>query len=872
MLGGILKMRKYLIVFATLAVFLILFSSTCYADENCHDMIHNWYGDAAENQGMPDCIKDYFGIRKLSFTDDKEVFLDSLDKKIQALETERRKGLVEMQKNLNIDIVDADSHIQIIETKDDGDNLIYSIREWVFYDYDDLDVDGFALSVAGFGTNHIITIDKNGTIISDLYDESDTSGVNSNELENVAKSENYASAANGKNQAFNSISLFSTNYFTNYDVNAVANYADTYAINYNTNYANFNSAGGDCANFTSQSILAGGMPQVLCYSGGTDGWYYNSGSDRSGTWTVAAYLRTWMANNRGVFVNNPSASQIYKGSPVFYDWHGDGSWDHATICVGTNSEGTPIVDSHNNDKYHEKWNYGYSDTKHCTVQLTPYNNYINSHFEGHVDLCEGGTNNIRVGGWAFDRNDTSKSIDIHIYIGGPAGDANAEGHAIVANQERTDVNSVYGSGNYHGFSSTISTNKTGNQEVYIYAVNGDNRLLGKYDVNITTVQSVNQAPTYAKLQCSSKMNQVGSNIEFAFLSDYATEYQIYISNLADWSLVFRGSSDGICYSSSNAFSINTLSAGNYIAYITAKNTFGYIDSDSIYFTVFDRAPTISKVESDKNIYQINENIDFIFSSDYATEYQIYISNIANWNLVFRGSEEGAGYSSLDHFTINTLPAGNYTAYITAKNPFGYIDSNLIYFTVYDRAPTDVKVIINKDSFETNEKITFTFSSDCATEYIIYISKLPDWSLVFRGSVEGETYSSIKQYETSSLQTGKYCAYITGKNNFGYMDSEQVFFNVGIVSNDSPHTETQVVKNGNAHNISISQTNLETAKILVGGYKDGMLVSMEILNNDNLQTTFTGDFDTFKVMAWENLSTLKPLCEAETVPQSNWIIE
>lgn len=89
---------------------------------------------------------------------------------------------------------------------------------------------------------------------------------------------------------------------------------------------------------------------------------------------------------------------------------------------------------------------------------------------------------------------------------------------------------------------------------------------------------------------------------------------------------------------------------------------------------------------------------------------------------------------------------------------------------------------------------------------------------------------------------------------------------------SPHTQTQVVKSGNTYNISVEQTNLETAKIIVAGYKENKIFDMEILNNDNLQTIFTGDFDTFKVMAWESFSNLKPLCNAEIIPQNKWIIE
>ena len=89
----------------------------------------------------------------------------------------------------------------------------------------------------------------------------------------------------------------------------------------------------------------------------------------------------------------------------------------------------------------------------------------------------------------------------------------------------------------------------------------------------------------------------------------------------------------------------------------------------------------------------------------------------------------------------------------------------------------------------------------------------------------------------------------------------------------PHTETQVVKNGDSHNILVKLINIETARIIVVGYKNNKVLSVEILNNDNIHPiTLIGDFDTFKVMAWESLSSLKPICEAETIPKSKWTIE
>lgn len=44
---------------------------------------------------------------------------------------------------------------------------------------------------------------------------------------------------------------------------------------------------------------------------------------------------------------NPTADQIYPGNPVIYQWANTSyEWSHATICIGYNSNGTPIVTGH----------------------------------------------------------------------------------------------------------------------------------------------------------------------------------------------------------------------------------------------------------------------------------------------------------------------------------------------------------------------------------------------------------------------------------------------------------------------------------------------------------------------------------------------
>lgn len=118
-----------------------------------------------------------------------------------------------------------------------------------------------------------------------------------------------------------------------------------------------------------------------------------------------------------------------------------------------------------------------------------------------VDICQGGNGSVRVRGWAFDEDDTSVAIPVHVYIGGPAGSANAEGYAITADQYRDDVNAVYNCGNYHGFDAIIPTSKTGYQEIYIYACNigGGSTQVSQESANIVPVETEPPTITNARI-------------------------------------------------------------------------------------------------------------------------------------------------------------------------------------------------------------------------------------------------------------------------------------------------------------------------------------------------------------------------------------
>ncbi len=80
-----------------------------------------------------------------------------------------------------------------------------------------------------------------------------------------------------------------------YDREKAVAYARKYALSPNPNFYFFGGIGGDCTNFVSQCILAGGekMNFNRYY-----GWFYISESNRSPSWTAVAYFSRFLLDNR----------------------------------------------------------------------------------------------------------------------------------------------------------------------------------------------------------------------------------------------------------------------------------------------------------------------------------------------------------------------------------------------------------------------------------------------------------------------------------------------------------------------------------------------------------------------------------------------
>ena len=345
-------------------------------NENCHTMTRKWFPDGAELNSsieplIEEVIDEYFDFRLQALTSNEKIKFSCASKSVDNIEEARRKGMMDFCKKLNIHIMEADHNIRIDEVKKDDDSYTVFAYEWMFYDYDDLDTEGVVVNTAGFGVEHILTLvldESKYVVANDVYDESNRSGVCT--VNKTQTDPNIEVELMEDETVQGDLSLFSTNYYANYDVKAAIAYSDKYALNYNPSYYNFESLGGDCANFVSQCISAGGMPQVECEQYGTSGWFYKTSSNRSATWTGAHQLRNWMAGNRGVLISNPTNSQLFAGSPLFIN-----NGAHALFCVGRNAEGSAIYSAHTKDAYREKV---YLPNVNYTVQLTPTDDYDNA--------------------------------------------------------------------------------------------------------------------------------------------------------------------------------------------------------------------------------------------------------------------------------------------------------------------------------------------------------------------------------------------------------------------------------------------------------------------------------------------------------------
>ena len=129
--------------------------------------------------------------------------------------------------------------------------------------------------------------------------------------------------------------------------NAVA-YARKYAFAQNSLFGNFAGIGGNCTNFVSQSIYAGGC--VMNYKP-TFGWYYISLDDRSPSWTGVEFFYNFITENAdvGPFGRVITADELEIGDVIQLGRDEEGYY-HTLLVVGFDGE-DPLVAAQTDNVY-----------------------------------------------------------------------------------------------------------------------------------------------------------------------------------------------------------------------------------------------------------------------------------------------------------------------------------------------------------------------------------------------------------------------------------------------------------------------------------------------------------------------------------------
>lgn len=137
----------------------------------------------------------------------------------------------------------------------------------------------------------------------------------------------------------------------NYNRKKAVEYAHKWAMGRNPRYYDFSSLGGDCANFASQCIFAGGG--IMNYTP-TFGWYYVSSYNRSPSWSGVQYLQNFLlrnAQNTGPYAEIVPLSKLDIGDIIQLGKSND-TFYHTLVVVSTDYTGNTdkiLIASHSFD-------------------------------------------------------------------------------------------------------------------------------------------------------------------------------------------------------------------------------------------------------------------------------------------------------------------------------------------------------------------------------------------------------------------------------------------------------------------------------------------------------------------------------------------
>ncbi len=213
----------------------------------------------------------------------------------------------------------------------------------------------------------------------------------------------------------------------------------------------------------------------------------------TGTSATLAFLEAWTEKLHSLGYVSGVYSSSGSGIEDLVDQIGSGYNlpDHLWFANwnGEASTTDPYIPSYAWNEHQRIHQYrGGHDERYGGVTINIDNNYVDGSTVGNVAATAANEDPIgrfdvigspapgqlRVRGWALDRNAPTEPLAIRVYVGGRAGAPRALPHELgaVAGVGRTDIGVKYrAAGPNHGFDSAFATTKSGAQPVCVYALN-----------------------------------------------------------------------------------------------------------------------------------------------------------------------------------------------------------------------------------------------------------------------------------------------------------------------------------------------------------------------------------------------------------------
>jgi hypothetical protein len=117
-----------------------------------------------------------------------------------------------------------------------------------------------------------------------------------------------------------------------YNRESARNYALKWALSRNSQFYDYSGLGGDCTNFASQVLYAGGSN--MNYES-VFGWYYTNPNQKSPSWTGVNFLFNFLVSNRsrGPFAEQVDPKDIQIGDLIQLSFQDSQNFNHSLIVT-----------------------------------------------------------------------------------------------------------------------------------------------------------------------------------------------------------------------------------------------------------------------------------------------------------------------------------------------------------------------------------------------------------------------------------------------------------------------------------------------------------------------------------------------------------